>query len=248
MDRVATLASRLLGARRTGRRIALPAQDEAPQSLAEGYRVQAAVTAGLGAMIGGYKVGLAPDGVATFAPIHRSDIVANASAYSTKPFDRVGVELEFAFRFARQVPASASPSAVLDAVDAVYVAIELCETRYVTHENVPRFSHLADHLFNRGLALGSELRFDRGADFRSMASRWIIDGKPVLEKKASHPSGDALAPLAMLPRILSEQGRAIEPGDLVITGSLNGLTWAPVGTKVEGRIDGFGSVELTIAA
>jgi 2-keto-4-pentenoate hydratase len=246
-DRVAALAAKLIDARRTGRRLAIPTGPDAPASLTEAYKVQAAVTAGLGETSGGYKVGLAPDGSGVFAPIHRSQIVRGGASYTARPFDRVGIELELGFRFARQVPGSASPWAVLECIDAVLVAIELCETRYTTNEGVEKHTALADHQFNRGLALGSECRLDRAIDFEGIASRWIIDGRVSHERKASHPNGDPLAPLAILPRLLAEQGRALEPGHIVITGSLNGITWAPVGAKVEGIIDGLGRAAVTIA-
>ena len=248
MQRVTRLAARLLDVRRTGRRLAIPAGDDAPRTLAEAYAVQAAVTAGLGEMVGGYKVGLSPDGSGVFAPIHRSGVVKTGASYAARPFDRVGIELELAFRFARQVSGTALPSAVLDAIDAVFVAIELCETRYTTNDGVAKLTALADHQFNRGVVLGTELKFDRTADYRGAASRWLLDGKPTLEKQASHPNGDPMAPLGVLPRLLAERGRAIEPGQVVITGSLNGLTWAPVGTQVEGVVDGFGRVAVAIAA
>jgi len=247
MDQPNTLAARLLQVRRSGRRIAVPDAADAPRSLAEAYGVQAAVTAGLGEMAGGYKVGIAADGGTIFAPIHRSQIVMSGASYACRPFDRVGIELELAFRFARQVPAGAKPEEIRRAIDRVLVAIELCETRYTTNEGVAKHTALADHQFNRGLVLGTELRFDPARDLPSVASRWIIDGKPALEKKASHPNGNPLAPLSTLPAAMAEQRRGLEPGDVVITGSLNGITWVKPGARVEGQIDGVGSVAITIA-
>lgn len=248
MERVPRLAAKLLANHRSGARLVVPAGDDAPASLGEAYAVQVAVAAGLGHMAGGYKVGLAPDGSAIFAPIYRSEIVANGASYAARPFDRVGIELEFAFRFARQVSATASRADILAAIDQVSVAIELCETRYTTNEDVARFTALADNQFNRGLVLGASMPLDAKRDFAGAASRWLLDGKTALEKKASHPNGDPLAPLAVLPRIMAEQGKAIEPGQYVITGSLNGLTWVKPGTRVVGQIDGFGEVSVAITA
>lgn len=248
MERSSALAAKLLQVRRTAKRIAVPTEVEAPRELAEAYAVQAAVTAGLGEMAGAYKVGIAAGGVTIFAPIHRSQIVVSARSYAAAPFDRVGIELEFAFRFARQVPATATPEQVRAAIDRVYVAIELCETRYTTNEGVEKFTALADHQFNRGLVLGADAPFDPARDYKGAASRWIIDGKPTLEKKASHPNGDPLSPLYALPAAMAAQRRGLEPGQMVITGSLNGLTWVRPGTRVEGRIDGFGEVEVDIVA
>jgi 2-keto-4-pentenoate hydratase len=248
MNHIDRLAASLIGAHRSGKRVALPVGTDAPQSLGEAYHVQAAVAAGLGKLVGGYKIGLAPDGSAIFAPIYGSEIIETGGTYAARPFDRVGIELEFAFRFARQVPAKASRDEILKAIDRAFVAIELCETRYPTHEGVERATALADNQFNRGLVVGTEFDFKsgHGRDFKGAASRWLLDGAVSHEKAASHPNGDPLAPLAVLPSILAEQERAIEPGQIVITGSLNGITWAKPGLRVEGQIDGFGTVSVTV--
>jgi 2-keto-4-pentenoate hydratase len=248
MQHIDRLAAQLISAHRSGKRIMTPTGAEAPASLTEAYKVQAAVAAGLGKFPGGYKVGLSPDGSAIFAPIYASEVVASGARYAARPFDRVGIELEFAFRFARQVPAKASREEILKAIDRVFVAIELCETRYPSNEGVARATALADNQSNRGLVLGTEIEFRAGAgrDYKGAASRWLLDGKAALEKKASHPNGDPLAPLAILPSIMAEQGQAIEPGQYVITGSLNGITWVMPGTRVEGQIDGFGTVAVEI--
>src|SRR6266849_4302357 len=140
----------------------------APQSEAEGYRIQDAVhkllAADLGALVG-YKIGCTsavmqqyldiphPCGGGVFAKgVHRT-----GASLSTKDFVRVGVECEIAVRLGRDLAASEEPFTaewVAEAVEAYLPAIEIVDDRYVDWQTLGAPTLVADDFFAAGCVLG----------------------------------------------------------------------------------------------
>lgn len=241
-NRSAEAASLLLTARRTGKQLSgLPA-DVAPRTMAEAYEVQHAVMKGLSAGIAGYKISIFPDGATAVAPILTPLGTANGAERSLAPATRMGIELEFGFRFAKAVAATALAADVLAAIDMTVVTIELCDSRYEGIDGKAREVLVADMISNQGWVAGTAPKFDGARNFKGATCRQLFDGKVQTERTASHPNGDPLYPLPLLPQALAAGGYALSAGQFVITGSLTGLTWVAAPLLVEGEIDGFGKV------
>jgi 2-keto-4-pentenoate hydratase len=242
-------AALLVEARQTGRRIKSLPERLKPASMDDAYAVQAAVCKRLGDAVAGYKISAQPDGVNVVAPILASTMVWNGALKSIAPNDKIAIELEFGFRFGHAVAADADRAAVLAAIDATVVTLELCDTRYTELEGRSRFEQTADFFSSRGAVLGTAVKFDPAADFKGTTCRQIFDGAINCERTtSSHPNGDALYPLALLPKALAERGYKIEAGHFVITGSLTGMTWVTAPLRVVGEIDGFGKVAVNLTA
>ena len=240
-------AKLLLDARRTGRRLAGLPDACAPRTVEESFEIQHAVIAGLGAKIAGYKVSIFPGNVAIPAPILADLMVADGATRSIAPCDKIAIELEFGFRFGKAVAATASTADVLAAIEATVVTIELCDTRYETMDGKSREVLVADMISNRGGVPGTAQPFDAGRDFKGATCRLMFDGKLKTERTGSHPNGDPLMPLTLLPTALASAGYALEAGQFVITGSLTGIDWVTAPLLVEGEIDGFGKVGVRLA-
>jgi 2-keto-4-pentenoate hydratase len=229
-------ASLLLDARRTGQRIAALPDRLKPQTMDDAYAVQAVVLQQLDDGIAGYKIAAQPDGVNVVAPILASLMVWNGATRSIAPNDKIAIELEFGFRFGRDVAADADEATIYKAIDATVVTIELCDTRYTSLDGRTR------------PVPGTAIPFDPKMNFKGAKVRQIFDGVVNNERTDSHPNGNPLFPLALLPKALAERGYAIKAGHFVITGSLTGMTWVDKPTKIVGEIDGFGKVTVNIGA
>ena len=241
-------ANLLLDARRTGQRIAALPDRLKPQTMEDAYAVQAAVFKQLDDGIAGYKIAAQPDGVNVVAPILASLMVWNGATRSMAPNDKIAIELEFGFRFSRDVAADADQATIYKAIDATIVTIELCDTRYTGLEGRSRAELTADFFSSRGAVPGTAVPFDPNMNFKGAKVRQIFDGVVNTERTDSHPNGNPLFPLALLPKALAEQGYHIKAGHFVITGSLTGFTWVDKPTKIVGEIDGFGTVAVNIGA
>ena len=242
-DRLATIADRLVAARRQGARLALAGPD-LPADFEEGFAIQDKVVAALASPVIGWKVMAVPQGPVIFAPILQSGRVAAGGTWELVGREPAGIELEIAFRMGRNVPAGATPAQVLDAVESAHVVFELCQSRLAEPGKQPRHVMLADCIANAGLVVGSEIRGWRSENLKERAGRLLVDGKVHVEGKSADPIGA----LQMLEPALSARGKSLAAGQVVITGSLIGMNWLTGRHDLKGVIDGLGEVVIQLAA
>ncbi|MEQ1614318.1 MAG: hypothetical protein ABL904_16340 [Hyphomicrobiaceae bacterium] len=241
-------AKLLLDARRTGRLMSALPDAVAPTTLAESYEIQRAVIAGLGSRIAGYKISIFPDGSNAVAPILADLIVGDGATKSLAPASRIAIELEFGFRFGVPVAVDATAAQVLEAIESTVVTIELCDSRYETIDGKSKEMLVADMISNCGAVAGTAHRFDATKPFKTATCRQLFDGKVDKDRTASHPNGDPLFPLPLVPKALAAAGYTLGGGQFVITGSLTGITWVKAPMTVEGQIDGFGKASVKLTA
>jgi 2-keto-4-pentenoate hydratase len=152
------------------------------------------------------------------------------------------VEPELALLIGRPVPAGATPAEVLAAVEAVYPALEVVDSRYAGPFRLP--DSVAD---NAGAA-----RFVLGTTPRRPEE---VPELPVLGCLFSFPGGfdtaaggaamgDPAAAVAWLAGALAARDERIEPGSVVLTGGLTASVALAPGTHVVAEFDGLGRVEV----
>ena len=239
--RVSAMAEQLAAARRKGERIAL---DDPPRDFEEGFAVQNRVAALLGEPVIGWKVIEVPSGPVIFAPLLASGQVPAGGVWKVPGGEPAGIELEIAFRMARDVPAKATPDQIVDAIGSAHVVFELCQSRMTAPESRPRHVVLADFILNSGIVVGAEFKDWRNRDLRNIPGRLLVDGNVHKEGK----SVDPMRALQVLAPALADHGKALKAGHVVITGSLIGMNWLTGQRGLRGEIDGCGSVEARLDA
>jgi 2-keto-4-pentenoate hydratase len=137
-------------------------------------------------------------------------------------------EAEFAFRMGRDVKAAAgqklSLDAVLDAVSAVHLAIELPDSRF------------ADFACACDVVMGPQAQVDvRTWDFAEHAVSVLIDGHTVAQGRGANVLGDPRRALAWLAQELCDHGDHLRAGDWVITGTC--VTPVPIAPGQSVRCD-----------
>ena len=151
-------------------------------------------------------------------------------------------EPELALLIGRPIPADSSADDVLDAVQTVFPAIEVFDSRYAEPFRLP--DSVAD---NAGAA-----RFVLGAAGRRPAE---LPALPLLGCLFSSPGGfdtaaggaamgDPAAAVAWLAGALAARGERIEAGSIVLTGGLTGSVPLRRGDRVTAEFDVLGSVEV----
>lgn len=227
------LAAEILGARAAARPLATPFTQRGGLTLAQAYEVQGHVTAARlarGERIVGWKLGYTSEamrrqmGIASpnYGPLTDAMILADGDALPGTGL-QPRVEPEIALRFARRLAGEVSVDEVLDACDGAFAALEVVDSvwegyRFALEDNT------ADGSSAAWVVLGDELPRD---DLASITVELAVDGAAAGSGTGADASGHPAAGVAWLARqIAGPDGaaRAIEPGDLVITG---GLTPAP---------------------
>ena len=235
--------------------------DAAPQTEAEGYRIQDAIhdllAADFGALVG-YKIGCTspvmqryldiphPCGGGVFAKgVHQS-----GAALSANDFVRVGVECEIAVRLGRDLAPSQAPftaDAVALAIEAYLPAIEIVDDRYVDWPTIGAPTLVADDFFAAGCVLGKPLARSAAPDLLAVVGRALINGVEVGQGTGADVLGHPHNALAWLANHLATEDKGLRAGQIVLTGSLVKTVWLNAGDKVVMELEGLGRVEATFA-
>jgi 2-keto-4-pentenoate hydratase len=221
----AAAAGALLRARRAGVTL-----DEllssAGLSLADAYRVQDQVTAlrlAAGERRAGWKLGYtsavmrAQMGVAApnFGPLTDAMLLGPPAVLPAGAL-QPRVEPEIGLRLGRRLTGPCSASDVLDACDTALACLEIVDSVWVGY----RFTledNTADGSSAAWVAVGPPLPV---SDLAALPVELAVDGVVVEEGVGAAASGHPAAGVAWLAEQLASRGRALEPGDLVITGGL----------------------------
>lgn len=239
------LASRLVALRRSNAAPAAADPALAPADFASAFAVQAEVLQGLGEQVGGWKVGVAPDGTPFGAPMLASGLLASGSALPLGPY--LVIEMEIAVRLARDLaPGEHSREAVLDAVDEVIVGLELLRGRMGEPPAVAFNTFLADNGANLGYVVGAASRSFRALDLGALPCRLTLDGEVVHEAVGGHPQNDPVSPIrTFLARWPAAMG-GLRAGQVITTGSLNKPVRLTRPARVVAQVEGLGRAELVV--
>ncbi|MSU91231.1 2-keto-4-pentenoate hydratase [Rhodobacteraceae bacterium 2CG4] len=241
-----TLAARLIDARERGQRIA---PQDRPDGIteADAYRVQALVAERFGP-VGGYKVGCTPGKPPIMAPIHARDVLADGARLEVPGDEPIGIELEIGFRLVAPLPPADAPGRAVRArecIEAVPV-IEIVRSRLSAPQQAAPLLKLADNQINGGLVVGTPVRDWSGLELARPSARLRLGDEVVLDGRAEVPGGDAFANFLALADLVGGHCGGLTPGQVVITGSLNGVPWVRAPLAVAAEIDGLGAVALEL--
>ncbi len=248
-------AARYLLERRAGapRERAFPAE-LAPRDETEAYAIQRAVLRQLGAGIGGWKASLASASQGQSAPVLAATVLDSPArltpdSTATRGTREFGIEPEIAFRLGAGLPpradgAAHGRAAVIDAIGAAHPVIEVCVCRFAKFSDAPGLDCLADNIINEALVVGPPRQSWRALDIARLPLRVRVNGAQVHHGRGGHPLGDPLAPVVWLANHLNARGLVLEAGQIVTTGSCNGIRFIDAGGRVDVEFGGLGGVSV----
>lgn len=203
------------------------------------------------AAIGGWKVGpLPPDGAPTCAPLPLAGIRASPAVLSALAFRQRGVEAEVAVRLTRDLPPRPrgyGRDEVADAIDALYPAIEVLQSRFLEPQAVAPLTALADGLSHGAFVHGAPVADWRGIDLAAEQVVQRIDGT-IAATRTGHPGGDLLGQLAWLASEGSVWAGGLKAGQFVTCGSWTGALRVGPAARVEVAFATLGAVALAFSA
>ena len=244
---LAEAAAALVAVRRGAARLPQLPDRLRPRTDAEGYAIQAAVTAALGWRVAGWKAGLGPNGDTSSAPLYAPLLRDSPARFEPAGLSLFGIEGEIAFRMGEDLPQRDLPhdtGSVRDAIASAHAAIEILDSRYQSLEGRSRFEMLADTFNNGGFVAGAPQAGWRDIDLADLAVSLAIEGEEIFAGRGTHPVGDPLAPVVWLANFLNARGAALAAGDYVTTGTCTGFARAHAGAHVRVRFAGLGEAEL----
>jgi 2-keto-4-pentenoate hydratase len=243
------LVAHLVAAHHTGRLV--PYLDAlVPHDIVAAYATQSHVAETLGADVGGWKVGIRPDGTPMAAPLYADAMKTSGATWLLPPAGHLVVEVELALRLEDDLPVRTRPytrDEVAGAVGEVLIGVELLHSRISGTGNPPFFLVLADNIGNAGYVIGDALRNFRALDLARLRCRVTVDGATMHDKVGGHPQDDPFAPvIACLGQGMMGLG-GFRSGQIVTTGSLITPLKPTKRTAIHAELEGIGAVALTIA-
>lgn len=244
---VEELAELLAMARRGGPKVPLAAGKGLTREQA--FAVQSRLIAEFGP-VAGFKVACPPDAPIVIAPIFARDIAESPARVPVPPGERVGIELEYAYRLTSPLPPATAPDfkdRLRSSVELLPV-IELVQSRLEDPARADAILKMADNQINGALVLGAPVADGTQFDTSRASGHLKAGDELLLDGAAKVPGGDAFETLCKLALAIGPHCGGLQVGQVVITGSLNGLPWVLPDKEVHGHIDGVGDVSLRLTA
>lgn len=252
MTDINSLAQQLCHARRS-RSFVTFTPAIACNSAADAYGVQAAVAAGLGQSVAGWKVGIGPDNIPMAAPILTGDLVADGGRFELSgDCLSVKVEAELALRLGRDLPARHGGTyrreEILAAVSDVFCGIELVHTRFSNEADADFHTKLADNFAHGAYAIGGSTTAFAGLDLTGLQCRVVRDGAVLSDRPGGHPLGDPLVPVMAWAAAQCDKLGGLRAGQFITTGTLIDPFAVDTASKIETRLTGVGSASIAITS
>lgn len=242
-------AAVLADANRHARRIDSLPDVAHPHSIAEAHAIQDALVAALNERIAGWKVSVGKDGEVMRGAILKSRLLQSPAELAAAQVPLRGIEAEIGFRFDRDMPPRDrryERDEIAASVTAL-VGIEIVDSRFTSYRETPVLDRTADCMSNGAYIVGTARSDWRDFDLSSLKAILRINGRPEIEKTASHPAGDPILPAIALVNVL-RTGPGITAGQIITTGTYTGLHFAQPGDHVVAEFEGFGRAELRLRA
>ena len=226
-----------------------------PETFEDGHAVQEAFVKAWSVPVAGYKIGCTSEASQkllgspgpfpgrVFAPV----LLKSPAKVAAKAFHRLGIEPEFAFTMARDLPARPAQYTredVADVVAAVHGTIELVDSRWTDWLKAGIASIVADNGANGGLVLGPALTDWRKLDLAKAKAVLRFDDNLVAEGTGAAVLGNPLDALTWLANHLSARGYGLKAGDAVTTGTVASVYFAEPAMHVTVDFGPIGKVEL----
>ena len=222
-------------------------------SLDDAYRIQLALVerrVAAGERQIGWKVGLTAKAIQEqfgfHEPVFGCILQSFPSGHELPPtLIKPGFETELCLRFARPLAGKVTPQQVLDALEGIHPSFEIIETRGDLSRHIALA--LADNAQQHSVILGSPLRPGPTARLDQVVARITLNDKEIAEGTGDAVLGNPLNSVTWLAHKLTEFGRGIRAGDIVMTGSFVRQFLLAPGDQAEADFSGVGRVAVKVA-
>ena len=259
----ARAAEDLLNAEETGQQIGLLTKRHPEMGLDDAYAVQKAIyraKLAQGRRVIGWKIGLTSKAMqyALNIDIPDSGILFDDMAFDTGAtvpkgrFIQPRVEAEIAFVMKEAVGgADLTREDVLEATDYVAPSLEILDTRIVRQD--PKtgatrkvYDTISDNAANAGVVLGAA-RHPANIDLRWIGAIVSRNGEVEETGLGAGVLNDPVESVVWLARRMADYGQAIEPGQIILSGSFIRPVECPSGSDIAADFGDFGTVAISFA-
>lgn len=260
MDVIGEAARRLAEARVVLAPVDLLPPELRPESETEAYRIQEEVHGLLAptrfGRRAGYKIGCTTQVMRDFLGVDRpvsgglfaGTLHGSGARLRIDDYRHLGVEFELAVRMGQDALGNKfDATSIARTVDVYFPALEIVDDRYVQWRITDTPTLIADDFFGAGVVLGAPVDAHAVSDPSQLDGTGYINDREIGRGKGSDVLDHPLNALAWLANSLSQRGRSLRRGEIVLLGSFIETRWLNRGETVRFDVDGLGSVEAIVA-
>lgn len=255
------IVSEILAAHENQTQIRYPTKTYGSFSIEQAYEIQALLARGLSKKLGdvsGYKVAFASEAAQrqfgidepASGPLFRLQRVPSGSKLPANAFMEITLETEVAFTIANRIDRPLeNVEALKRHVKWVHAAFDVGDYRFVPNETSPTAQDMiATGVGAHFYVIGPGVSPDE-ADADAVTLKLMRNGKTLADSPATNVMGSPWNSLLWLANKLVKSGGALEPGDVVVSGTA-APAYKAKGANIEGRYLGdcgeLGKVTLRI--
>ncbi|MEU6549047.1 fumarylacetoacetate hydrolase family protein [Streptomyces sp. NPDC046915] len=174
--------------------------------------------------------------------VHRDGAPVTAARYCAPR-----IEPEICFRLAAPLRGpGVTVEDVLEATHAIAPALEIVDSR-IHDWKITLVDTVADNASSAGLVCGPWTPLAEAPDLASVLVDLVVDGELVATGSGKAVLGHPAAAVAWLANALAGFGTALEPGHVVLPGTMTTAPFVGAGRRIEARFSGLGPVSVTFA-
>lgn len=230
-----------------------------PRDLASGYAIQKALAERLLARYGGRHVGykiactnksaqrLLNTNAPVFGRLFSSFVYASPARLNGNKFAVRGIEAEFAFKIARDVPSTDiqhTAQTVAEYIGTALPAIELVGHRFSDWSKFDAPTLIADNAVHQAWIPGAAVSDWHDLELANHTVQLTVNGEVKLTGRGRNVLGHPLNALAWLANELPRWGRSLKAGEFVTTGTCTDVYAAEANDEIRVDFGVLGSVEL----
>lgn len=206
-----------------------------------------------GATVVGHKVGLTAVAMQQLLGVDEPDfghllddmVHPDGGAVRAARYCAPRIEPEICFRLAEPLRGpGVTVEDVLAATEAVAPALEIVDSR-IRDWKITLADTVADNASAAGLVHGAWTPLAEAPDLAAVSVDLVVDGERVASGTGREVLGHPAAAVAWLANTLSGFDAALEPGHVVLPGTMTTAPFVSPGQRIEARFDGLGPVSVT---
>ncbi len=230
----------------------------APANEAEATAIGDAIIAASDFEIGGWKIGATAAGAQKalglsgpfVGAIRQTHVVQSPARFVFADLNRPIIESEYAYRLAKDLPASGAPydrAAVEAAIGSIIIGIEMPLSRLGADHSLGALASIADHGGTGYYIIGREIADCRSVDAIDTEVALTFDNAEAGRGTGAPMMGDPVNALVWFVNEMAGKGVGMKAGQFVSTGSCTGVIPAPGPTTVVADFGPEGKVEVVLA-
>jgi 2-oxo-3-hexenedioate decarboxylase len=156
------------------------------------------------------------------------------------------IEPEVAFVIARDIRGVPTTQEALDACSGVYAAMEILDSRFVGFKYFSLPDVVADNSSSAYFVMSAKATDPHSSDWANLKMVMSVNGKPVQEGNSSDISGNPVQSIVQLCELLSERGKFLPAGSIVLAGAATQAVQLQTGDKIELTVQNLATVSLIV--